>query len=127
MLRYIALFFILNFIYLNLLFFVVGLYDLKGYWIIFASILIIYTTPFIGRKILHDQSKTKIFYISYIALILVILPTWSGFIYQINYPYFMFEGLLGEDDAILLSYALPPLLIGVIVAIMSFRFFIIDL
>ncbi|MBN2825877.1 MAG: hypothetical protein JXQ76_11165 [Campylobacterales bacterium] len=127
MLKYMALFFILSIIYI-VMFFYMDIWGMNNIFALIISIfaLLAYITPWLGRKILIDSSESNQFFLSYIILILVILPTSGDFAATVRYPYFIFdwqgiEYFQHSKNGVFQSYMLAPFLITSIVIIIVFK------
>ncbi len=125
--KYLALFFILSIIYIFCVFggTILGFNSITLLLVLF---LIIPSTPFIGKLILKENTKIDTFYISYIILILAILPTFHEYFKDINYPYFLFDIMkidfpTTSKSRIAESYMFPIIFIPIISMVIIIRFF----
>jgi hypothetical protein len=124
--RYLVLFFILSVIYILCIFggAVVRLNLISFLVVLF---LIIPITPFLGKLILKESTKIDSFYISYIILIAVILPTSGDFAATVHYPYFIFDMMEikhfnNSKNGVVESYLYPMLFIPAIGMVMLAKF-----
>ena len=125
--RYLILFFILSIIYIFTIF-GGAVMELNLTSFLSVSFLLIPSTPFIGKFILKENSKVDNFYISYILLILAILPTSGDLAGNINYPYFIFDLMEinhfhYSKNGVSESYLYPMIFITMIGMIMVAKFY----
>lgn len=124
--KYLALFFILSILYIFTIFGGAILnFDSISFWIVLF--LIIPITPLTGRFILKENLKVDNFYISYVILILAILPTFREY-FHINYPYFIFDMMeinfpTSSKCCIAESYIFPLVFILIISLIIIVKFY----
>ncbi len=101
--------------------------EINAFIYLLMPFLIILITPILGKLILQESNKLGSFYISYIILIAVILPTSGDFAFDIRYPYFIFD-LMDihyfnySKNGLLQSYILPMILVPVICLVMLVKY-----
>ncbi len=117
-LRYFILFILMSILYIMVCF-----YSFRNdYWLLLVFLMLV-ITPYIGRMVLRSEKKTRDFYISYIVLVIAMIPTWGDVSGATDYPYNIvaWVGIELGRDGIFLSYIFPWMIVPVIYLIITLR------